>query len=468
MNKIKFLFINAINISNSIESRYPPLGIGYLSSSLWKHFGEEAIEFKVIDNGIEEEILRFKPHIVGISSVSQNYNKAIKSAEIVKKYKLPVICGGVHISMLPYSLSKDMDIGVIGEGEETICEILGLFIGKHGWPEEGLSNIKGIAFWDSEGKIRITEKRGLITNLDELSLPARSLFNIRENSYMFTSRGCPYRCVFCASSRFWDKVRLFSADYVAREIAHLVNEHNVKSINFYDDLFAVDIQRVRDILALLKSAGILGKVEFSCAIRANLVKDEVIGLLKELGVNSIGLGLESGSEKTLEYLKHDVNIAQNKNAIAIIKKHRISVYGSFIIGSPTEEKKDILETFDFIKKSRLDGFNAYILTPYPGTPVWDYALSRGLVSEKMDWDALNINFEGTSNEFILLSENLSKDDFCELISKFKRYVKIHNQKKEMFRLIKKGARHPEQIMRFLKNRLKSRVTNKDIPVKNYN
>ncbi len=448
--KIKFLFINAININNSIESRYPPLGIGYLCSSLRKHFGEDSIEFKVVDNGIEEEILRFKPHLVGISSVSQNYNLAVKSAEIAKKYKLPVICGGVHISMLPLSLSKDMDIGVIDEGEETICEILELFIGKQGWPKEGLRNIKGVAFWDNEGKICITEKRDLISHLDSLPFPARDIFHIQENSYMFTSRGCPYRCIFCASSRFWDKVRLFSAEYVAREIAHLVNNYNVKSINFYDDLFAVDIQRVKDILALLKSQGLLRKVEFSCAMRANLVNDEIIGLLKEMGVVSIGLGLESGCEKTLQYLKHDVSIAQNKNAISIIKKYRISTYGSFIIGSPREEKKDILETFNFIKRSRLDGFNAYILTPYPGTPVWDYARAKGLVSEDMDWDTLNVNFKDNSSSFIVLSEKLSRTELRGLFNKFDRYSKTTSAKKETLRLIKKGIRHPFQTVNFLK------------------
>lgn len=465
---VKFLFINAIDVTKDIESRYPPLGIGYLCSSLRNHFGNEAIEFKVINNELEQEILRFKPQVIGISSVSQNYNKAIKSARIAKQHKIPVICGGVHISMLPSSLSKDMDIGVIGEGEETICGILEVFMRKGEFPEGDLKNIKGIAFWDSEGKICITEKRHLIAPLDRIPFPARDLFNIQTNSYMFTSRGCPYRCAFCASSRFWDKVRLFSAEYVVREITHLVNNYNVRSIYFYDDLFAVDIQRVRQISVLLKRAGLSGRVEFSCAMRANLVTEEIVALLRRMGVNSIGLGLESGCEKTLRYLKHDVSIVQNKNAINIIRKYRISAYGSFIIGSPQEEKKDILETFNFIKRSRLDGFNAYILTPYPGTPVWDYALSRGLVNEKMDWDSLNINFEGTGFDFILLSENLSKNDFRGLILKFKRYVKIHNQKREIFRLVKKGIRYPHQIIHFLKNRLKSRITNKDVLPKNSN
>lgn len=455
--KIKFLFINAINAADSIEARYPPLGIGYLCSSLRSRFGNAAFEFKVIDKDLESQISIFAPHIVGISSVSQNYNKTIKYAEIAKRLHIPVICGGVHISMLPYSLSKDMDIGVIGEGEETICDVLELFIRRQAFPAEDLRNIRGIAFWGADGKISITGKRGLVTPLDKVPFPARDVLNILPDTYMFTSRGCPYRCTFCASSRFWDKVRLFSAGYVVKEITHLMNEYNVKSINLYDDLFAIDTGRIREIVKLLRSNNILGKIDFSCAIRANLVSDETIDLLQEMGVKSIGLGLESGCEETVKYLKHDVSVNDNINAVKIIRKHKISTFGSFIIGSPLEEEKDALETLKFIKKTGLDGFNIYVLTPYPGTPVWDWAKSRGLVSDNMDWDKLNINFEDNNKSFILLSEKLSKENIRKLIFQFKRYAKIKEQKREISRLIKKGMRHPDRIITFLKEGLKCRI-----------
>ena len=126
MPNYKFLFINAIDI-RKVSGNYPPLGIGYLISSLRNKWGHNLIKFKVIENNIETEIKTFKPNIVGISSVSPNYNLAIKYARIAKEYKLPVIVGGVHISMLPHSLTEDMDIGVLGEGEETICDLFGLY-----------------------------------------------------------------------------------------------------------------------------------------------------------------------------------------------------------------------------------------------------------------------------------------------------------------------------------------------------
>jgi len=444
--QIKLLFINAIVPSDEIETRYPPLGIGYLVSTLRKHFGEETIEFKVIEDNIEQEIMNFKPDIVGISSVSQNYSKAIAYAKIAKRYGLPVICGGVHISMMPSSLTMDMDVGVTGEGEETICDLFELFRRKREFVEDNLQKIKGIIYWNKNNRIVATDKRDLIYPLDKLPFPARDLLRIQSSTYIFSSRGCPYRCTFCASSRFWDKIRFFSAEYVVSEIEYLVDEYNVKNISFQDDLFALDEKRIERIISLLREKDLIGRVNFSGAMRANLVNDRTIELLREMGVNSIGMGLESGSNKTLKYLKRDsIDIKNNENAVRIIKKHRISVYGSFIIGSPEETKEDILETLKFIRKSHLDGFGVYVLTPFPGTPVWNYAMSRGLVDEKMDWDILNVNFENNYNSAVILSEKLTREEIYELFLRFKQY----QRKREIHNLIKKGLRNPLKIPVFL-------------------
>ncbi len=450
---IKILFINAIDVTAEIETKYPPLGIGYVASCLRKRFGPDAMEFKVVDTDVEKHILGFRPDIVGISSVSQNFNKAIRYAALAKGHNLPVICGGVHISMLPTSLAREMDIGVIGEGEETACEIVDVFMRHKGFPEEELEKIKGIVYWNSKGEVTQTPRRELIPALDALPLPARDLFSIEPNTYMFTSRGCPYRCTFCASSRFWNTVRFFSAQYVVAEIAHLVRSYGVKEINFYDDLFALNIDRVREIRDGLKAQGLLGKVVFFCAIRANLVTDEVIGLLKEIGVKCVGMGLESGCQETLEYLKPSVDIQDNEKAVRIIKRYGLEAHGSFIIGSPFEERKDILETLSFIKKNRLDGFSIYPLTPFPGTPVWDYARQRGLVDKTMDWDRLSVRLDENSDSFILLSEKLTRQELFGLFLQFKRLARSNERKRAVWSLIKRGLRDPLKVPGYLLNKL---------------
>lgn len=134
--------------------------------------------------------------------------------------------------------------------------------------------------------------------------------------------------------------------------------------------------------------------------------------------------MESASPGILEYLKGEtINVKNHANAIRILKKQGIEPSASFIIGSPTETRADILRTLKFIKKSQLRGFDIYVLTPLPGTPVWEYAQSRGLVSDQMDWSRLDVDFYQNHDRAVILSEELNRGDIYKLFLKFKREQK---------------------------------------------
>jgi anaerobic magnesium-protoporphyrin IX monomethyl ester cyclase len=420
----RILFINAINPYSEVENRYPALGLAYLASALKGHFGRNEFEFKIISNDVENVLNSFKPHFVGISSVSQNYNYAVKYASLAKRNGAIVGMGGIHITNVPNSASRDMDFIILGEGEKTLCELIDAL--QKG--EQCYRNIKGIGFWEKDN-LNLTEKRPLMESLDDLPFPERNLISVGKHTYIFTSRGCPYRCVFCSSSRYWDQVRFFSPEYVVSEIIELVNKYDVELISIYDDLFLARLDRVEKIVDELEKRGILGKVSFTCSCRANLVSEKAIRLLKRLGVRSVSMGLESGNEEILSYLKcGSVFVKDNFNAISLLKKYKIKAIASFVIGSPEETLEQLEDTYNFIKTSKLDLFDTYVLTPLPGTPVWNEALNRGLVSENMDWSKLNVNFHANPEEAIILSKKLSHQEMIKVYKKFSRLRMARNIK----------------------------------------
>ena len=416
---IRVLLINAINARVEVETRYPSLGLAYLASSARKNVTGADIQFKIVDKNIPSAAKEFKPHLVGISSVSQNFNIAIKYSNFFSTLGIPVIMGGIHISSLPETLPLTATVGCIGEGEYSFVKIIKVFL-ENSLGLETLACIPGIIFWDA-GKLRKTTEIVPENNLDLIPLPARDLLPINSHAYMFTSRGCPYRCTFCASSRFWNKLRFFSAEYVVSEIEQLISDYNVKMISFFDDLFVADRQRLEKILHLLEKRNIRGRVKFTCNCRANLVDKELANILFRMGVVSANMGFESASDEMLRFLKGGmVSVAHNLEAITILKNAGIAVNGSFIIGSPKETKEQIMQTYNFIRKTKLDLFDIYLLTPFPGTPVWDYAKKRNLISDDMrDWSRLDMNTYRLSEEqIIVLSEMLTKKEIIALYKKF--------------------------------------------------
>jgi len=446
---MKMLFIVATDTTKKVQMYYPSLGIGYMISVLRQKFGKDAIEFRVINDELEKNIDEFKPDIVGISSVTMNYNIAKGLAKVAKSHSIPVLIGGYHISYVPSSITEDMDVGVIGEGENTICELVELFMRKGKFDAADLGTIDGIIY-RADGGVKATKKREIIRPLDNIPLPARDVLEKGEMSYMFTSRGCPYNCAFCSSTRFWGTVRLFSAEYVFNEMKFLIDNYHTKHIHFYDDLFIIDRQRIRDLIRLMEEHGYLGKVQFSGHGRANLIDDEMAMMLKRMGWKAVAMGLESANEETLNYLKGGtVTVADNKRSVELIKKHGMRVHGSFIIGAPKETRAQMMDTFNFIRNNDFDEIFTNLLTPLPGTPVWDYAKARGLVSDDMDWDLLKLKFDDDYEHTIIVSEIIQRE---EMIGIFKMFL-AEERKKYLLRLLKSGITHPWEIPKFLKEEI---------------
>jgi radical SAM superfamily enzyme YgiQ (UPF0313 family) len=405
----KILFVDAGNPASKLKERFSPLWPGYLAASIENRFGQNKFEFKILKDPIERELVNFRPDVVAISSVTKNYNHAVEYAYIAKQFSIPVVVGGIHISLMPNSFAKQMDVGCIGEGEETFAEIMEMYIDTGGFAPEYLSKINGVIYWEN-GKLAKTPNRSPISNIDYIPHPKRSLAGYRNTDTIMTARGCPFRCSFCSVSRYWRKVRFAKAQYVIDEIIELA-ENGVKIIKIYDDLFTINKERLHGLSEMVSEMGLAKKVKFACWCRSNTLDDEVVYALRKMNVVSVELGLESGCDKTLRYLKGNIGVKDNIRAIQLLKNAGIQTNATFIIGSPQETYDEIMETYDFIKNSRLDTVTVNRLIPFPGTPIWDHALDKGLVSETMDWSRIGDT---------ILSETIGKKEMDMILKKFKR------------------------------------------------
>jgi len=452
----------------------PQLGLGYIASYLRKYGNFNHIVIIDKENLIRG-IKREKPDIVGISSVTTEFQEAKRvSGEIKSKFDIPTIIGGVHISMLPNSLPKSFDIGVIGEGEQTMLELVQLYEKTGELKKNKLKRINGIIFRE-RGKIILTKPRKLIRPLDSIPFPARDLFKMKEyyliprnipqivgklviGTHMIPSRGCPYRCAFCASPKFWKSVRFYSAEYVVEEIKELIERYQIKYISFFDDLFIASKSRLKKIVKLIKEEKINEKARFGLWGRTNLITDEICKLLKEMGVDTIGFGFESGSEKILNYLKKSTaTIKDSLRAIKLCKKYGFNIHGTFIIGNPNETKNDIEQTYKFIKNNPIEQSNIYILTPLPGTEVWELAKKENKVSEDMNWSRLD-NFGTRGNKVFFLPSRMSEEEFLRKYKEINDFTKLIAFSKYKFdfryltnpAIIKKIVKRRRDVLDFLK------------------
>ncbi len=375
------------------------------------------------------DIVSLAPDLVGISSVTENYGRAISMARDIKsRLSIPVVIGGVHISTCPESLDPVFDAGVIGEGEETFLELLTRY------PDIG--RVSGLAYW-KEGALAVNNPRKPMPDLDRLPHLRRDKW-VRNLGLpvIMTSRGCPYRCSFCSSPLIWKGCRTFSPEYIIAEIEEMVTRYNAKFIRFFDDILTLDKKRLALLVDLLYGSGLAQEVTFSCFSRANLLDREMMKLLLRGNIRCVAFGLESASQKVLDSLKdRAAAVQESQSVIDMACDEGLYVSCSVIIGAPEETEDDLMKTFTFLlqNEKKLSEVEINPLIPYPGTDLWRTALGRGLVSIAMDWSMLKDYcfiplFD--KDRYIYLNEKIPFDRFIYYV---KGFTSLHRSiaKKEL-------------------------------------
>jgi len=345
-----------------------------------------------------EEILAFKPQIVGFSATTSSFPDAACLAQTIKEQspETVTVCGGVHVSALDGILLRDylaFDFLVAGEGEETMVEIA-----------DGIdpANNKGL-IWRRGEEVVVNEPRPKIPDLDFLPFPAYEKLKGFPRDYhlplfsyintpgatMITSRGCMYQCSYCDRSVFKKGFRYNSADYIYEHMKHLSRKFGVRHINIYDDLFTANRERIVELCEKLTRSP-LG-LNFNCAVRVGFTDDDLLRMLKQAGGLMVSLGIESADPELLKKHKSGVSLDEMRDTVQRIQKAGLRAKGLFMMGLPGETEESIKRTSDFIISLGLDDMNMSKFTPFPGAPLWSTIHEEGTFKE--DWPLMNcLNF----------------------------------------------------------------------------
>jgi len=331
--------------------------------------------------------------MICVSSISSTALRSFQLAERFSKQGIPVALGGAHSTFLPDESLQHADYVVRGEGEETLVELVDSLRDS-----KPLNTIKGLSFKTDDGTAVHNPDRELLKDLNEAPIPDFSLvYKWAEKARVFpiaTSRGCPFACKFCSViPMFGRKYRFKTIDRILEEI-RAANPQKGHHVFFIDDNFAADKRRTKKLLRTIIDRNIT--FEWSAQVRTDVTKDqELMKLMEKAGCFAVFIGFESINPKTLDLYNKSQGLADIENSIRIVKQHNINIHGMFVLGSDTDDIQTIRNTAKFAKKLDIESIQFMMLTPLPGTPVFEDLKNSGRLIHT-DWskyDAHHTVFE---------------------------------------------------------------------------
>ena len=358
--------------------RFPPLGLGYIAAYL----RQNGISVEIVDctfnkqTEVLKKVIETKPKIIGIQSMYSIKEKSLELAELLKNHCELLVAGGALPTTDPDAFLKRFDVVVIGEGEQTMLELVNQFMNGG-----DLSQVKGIVYREKgSGAVKRTPPRGLDENLNRFPNPLRELFDneaykkfyAKKFGYtttaIMTSRGCPFSCDFCSKPVFGNEFRARTAANVADEIEEVISL-GYSRIWFADDCFTLDRSRLIGICDEIIKRGL--KVDWECLSRVDTLDQEMVDKMKQAGCVRMFFGIESGNDSVLVLMKKQITTKQVRKALFLCKANGIKAGAFFIIGYPGENDKTVLETIKFASLLPLDYLSFTLPYPIPGTPLYE-------------------------------------------------------------------------------------------------
>jgi radical SAM superfamily enzyme YgiQ (UPF0313 family) len=379
---------------------YPPLGLLYIAAIL-ENEGHDISIYDMRDDNKIENIPTAE--FYGFTAVTPQIGAVIASAKYLREHTNSFLfIGGAHASYFPHELKKTFDAIIVGEGEELVCDI-----------------IKNRA--EKIGCCAPTQPADLIP------FPARHLMKVNKvvsselwegygygtgpkATTLITSRGCAWRCAFCANIP--QKVRFRSVDNIINEIELVINKYDCRNFRFIDDNFITNKNRLKEFS---KKAGSLN-ISFRCAGRTNLLTDKVCELLAQSGCKEIGFGIESADNKILSLLNKNETVENHKKAILMAKKHGLKTKGFFMAGLPGETWETIEKNKNFVEEVGLNKIIVTLFTPYPGCAMWEDPKKFDIKILENNWDKYFQTYPSKS----AIESSLASND--ELTAHFDEFI----------------------------------------------
>lgn len=416
---MKVLFVRPYQ---EIHMNMPPLGPLYLASCM-RQIGDH--EAKIIDGrllrlkpeGILDQAREFDPDVIGITSLTMEGPAAHQIAALCKQQwpDRPVLIGGPYTSSDPDRAASDSNIDFTFYGESE-----GSFTSWVQAQTDGadITQIPGIAY-RRNGEVVKTPHGGFIEDLDEIPFPAWDLIDFdlyfkkrflvvhtmnpnpkRQRTLpMVTSRGCPYRCIYCHNI-FGKKLRHRSVDNVIDELVLLKTRYNIGEIEIVDDIFNLDIKRAKAIFRAIIEKNLDMYFSYPNGLRSDSFDEELLDLMKQGGSYRLVFAIESGSQRMQKLMQKNLNLDKARLNIEMAAKKGFFMGGAFMLGFPDETEQEMWETINFACNSKLHTAQMFIMTPFPGTEVWERALKAGMPVDARfeDYYRVSVNLSHVPSE----------------------------------------------------------------------
>jgi len=413
----------------------PPLGIGYLGAFLEANGHQVRLMDAAVEclsySAVVRRLREFEPELVGVTSTTVSIASATGLAAVLQRaLQVPIVIGGPHVTANPQETlaASAFDYGVIGEGENTLLELLDVVQGKR-----TPASVLGLAYRQN-GQVVVNPRRPYIEDLDTIPHPIRRDFPLQKyqpqpndeyrlpKTSMITSRGCPYSCIFCDKAVFGKIYRYHSAKYVADEIEDLVHTYGIRDIAFVDSTFFPNREKICQLIEELKSR----KVHFSwtCSVRANIMTRDLLRAMKDAGCWRVRFGIESGNDEVLKHLRKGINKDQVRRAVGWADELGLQPKGFFMVGHLFDTPETIQESIDFALGLPLKDITVQINTPMKGTEQHDLAPEYGKMiardsSELSFWQPAFLPKGFTEAELLRWRNRFYRSFYCRPITLYR-------------------------------------------------